>query len=141
MNYFSLKVITPEHTVYDHHAVSLTFPTGEKEQLTILPNHQPLITTVGIGELRILDTEKKEHIFFVNNGVLHIHDAGEIVILVDESESVHEISIDLAEKAYERAQMLKDKKMDQEEIDFAKVEALIERELGRVTIARKYRKI
>lgn len=139
MKQLSVKVITPERVMYSGDVVSISVPTTDGE-LTILPNHQPIITTIGLGELHMIDTDTQRHAFFVHDGSLHVNEQGEVSILVDESESVSDISLQLAEEAYERARQLKEKAIEQHDVDFARFEALIERELGRVKIARKYRK-
>ncbi len=136
---FTVKVVTPEKVVYEHLVYSVTLPTDSGE-ITLLPNHQSVITTVTTGEMKILDDKNHQEIFFVDTGVAHFDDTNTLVILIDQSESVHEIDIDHAQKAYERARQLKEQAITEQEVDFARFESLIERELGRVKIARKYRK-
>lgn len=136
---FTVKVVTPEKVVYEHLVYSVTLPTDSGE-ITLLPNHQSVITTVTTGEMKIIDDKNHQEIFFVDTGVAHFDDTNTLVILIDQSESVHEIDIDHAQKAYERARQLKEQAITEQEVDFARFESLIERELGRVKIARKYRK-
>ncbi len=136
---FTVKVVTPEKVVYEHLVYSVTLPTDSGE-ITLLPNHQSVITTVTTGEMKILDDKNHQEIFFVDTGVAHFDDTNTLVILIDQSESVHEIDIDHAQKAYERAHQLKEQAITEQEVDFARFESLIERELGRVKIARKYHK-
>lgn len=136
---FTVKVVTPEKVIYEHLVYSVTLPTDSGE-ITLLPNHQSVITTVTTGEMKILDDKNHQEIFFVDTGVAHFDDTNTLVILIDQSESVHEINIDHAQKAYERARQLKEQAITEQEVDFARFESLIERELGRVKIARKYRK-
>lgn len=136
---FTVKVVTPEKVVYEHLVYSVTLPTDSGE-ITLLPNHQSVITTVTTGEMKIVDNKNHQEIFFVDTGVAHFDDTNTLVILIDQSESVHEIDIDHAQKAYERARQLKEQAITEQEVDFARFESLIERELGRVKIARKYRK-
>lgn len=136
---FTVKVVTPEKVVYEHLVYSVTLPTDSGE-ITLLPNHQSVITTVTTGEMKILDDKNHQEIFFVDTGVAHFDDTNTLVILIDQSESVHEIDIDHAQKAYERARQLKEQAITEQEVDFARFESLIERELGRVKIARKYHK-
>lgn len=136
---FTVKVVTPEKVVYEHLVYSVTLPTDSGE-ITLLPNHQSVITTVTTGEMKIIDDKNHQEIFFVDTGVAHFDDTNTLVILIDQSESVHEIDIDHAQKAYERARQLKEQAITEQEVDFARFESLIERELGRVKIARKYHK-
>lgn len=49
---FTLSVVTPEGAVLETAATSVVFPAYDGEY-GILPNHAPLVTLVGIGELRL----------------------------------------------------------------------------------------
>ena len=51
---FHLNVLTPEKTIYDGAAVSLTAP-GEAGYLGILANHAPLVTTLVAGKVVFKD--------------------------------------------------------------------------------------
>ncbi len=136
---FTVKVVTPEKVVYEHIAKSVTLPTGAGE-VTILANHQPIITTITTGEMKIINDTNHSEIFFIDTGVAHFDNMNSLIILIDQSEMVHEINIDHAEQAYERARQLKDQAITNQEEDFARFESLIERELGRIKIAKKYYK-
>ncbi|HEX2251896.1 MAG TPA: ATP synthase F1 subunit epsilon [Thermoanaerobaculia bacterium] len=49
---FHLSVVTPEGSVLDTEALSVVFPSYDGEY-GILPNHAPLLSLLGIGELRV----------------------------------------------------------------------------------------
>jgi F0F1-type ATP synthase epsilon subunit len=61
----------------------------------------------------------------------------EVVVLLERSESVEDLDHERAEEALARARQLKDEQGD--DVDFSLFEGLIEKELNRVKIAKKYR--
>lgn len=138
MKHFLVKIITPEKIMYEHNIVSATFPTPDGE-ITILPDHEPLIAAISSGELRAQDEQGEVEAFFAAGGVARMHE-NELVVLLDQLESVKGLNVDHAEEAYERARKLKDDAGKMQALDFARFEALLERELGRVRVARKYRR-
>lgn len=138
MKHFLVKIITPEKVMYERSIVSATFPTPDGE-VTILPDHQPLIAAISSGELRVQDEQGRVEAFFADTGVARMQE-NELVVLLDRLESVSTLTIDHAEGAYERARKLKDDAGKMQALDFARFEALLERELGRVRVARKYKR-
>ena len=55
MSTLNFKIVTPEKTVYENNGVlqiSLPTMTGE---ITVLPNHIPLVTVLKAGELKLKD--------------------------------------------------------------------------------------
>ena len=57
MNKLHFQIITPDKIAYDDEIDSLTLPTTEGE-ITILPNHIPLVTAVKPGEIMIRKDQK-----------------------------------------------------------------------------------
>ena len=53
-----LQIITPEKTVFDDEVDQVSLPTS-KGQITILPQHVGLVTTIEPGDLIYKKAEKK----------------------------------------------------------------------------------
>lgn len=67
--------------LYDGEAESLTVP-GAAGEMTILGHHEPLITTLKAGEIRLRTSkEGAPQIFQVTQGVLEVSPQGATVIL------------------------------------------------------------
>jgi F-type H+-transporting ATPase subunit epsilon len=118
--------------------VTLTSTSGV---ITILPGHIPLISSIKAGELSI----KKDGLstpFAVFKGVVHVKEISsgttEIVVLVDRSEKAEEIDLSRAEESYTRAKTAMEEERESD-IDFARFEGLIEKELNRIRVSKKYR--
>lgn len=136
-HFFTAHIVTPERTMYSGAIISASVPT-ESGVIAIRSHHQPLFGVMRAGELIIKDIDGNTHQFAVDNGVVH-HDANNVLtILADRSEEVQAIDIDRAEAAYARARQLKTDAHNEEEVDYARFQALIDKELNRIKIGRKY---
>lgn len=130
-----LKIITPEKILYQEMVSGVSFQTMEGE-ITVMPDHLPIISAVKPGELRIKKGKNVEY-FSITRGVAEV-DGKNIVILVDAAERAEEIDEKRAEEARKRAKdIMSQKKVDEEA--YADAVAHLERAISRVKIARKRR--
>jgi F-type H+-transporting ATPase subunit epsilon len=53
-----LEIITPEKSLFTGEVTSVKFP-GMNGEFEILNNHAPIISTLGKGEIRVINNEKK----------------------------------------------------------------------------------
>lgn len=133
------KIATPERVVYENKIFQISVPTTSGE-ITILPNHVPLVSILQAGELKIKDKDG-EHVVAVSAGFLEIKPDNEVVILADNAERAEEIDIDRAEQARQRAIQQMEKAKAEEDIDYAKLQSVLEREMNRVRVGRKYKNL
>lgn len=131
-------IVTPERTVYSQDVLEVTVPTGGGE-ITILPNHIPLVSTVTTGELRAKLSDGTIHPFAVSSGIVEVQPSSKVVILADRSELATEIDLERAQEAYKRAEEAMKSLSNQADVDYARFEALMSKELNRVNIAKKWR--
>lgn len=75
-----LTVAKVDEVLFKGEAASL-WCTGAMGDLTILPHHAPLVTTLKAGFLKIVDSEGQETSIPVTDGVLEVADNEAIVIL------------------------------------------------------------
>ncbi len=131
----NFQLVTPERTVLSEELDSLSCPTT-LGQITILPNHIPLVANIVPGEL-IAKVDNKQHFIHVAGGFIEIRPGNEVIALADAAEHHDEIDIQKTEEAVERAKKaMKEKSMSSEE--YAKVAATLQRSLTRLNIARKH---
>ncbi|KKQ40590.1 MAG: ATP synthase epsilon chain [Candidatus Magasanikbacteria bacterium GW2011_GWA2_37_8] len=133
------KIATPEKVVYENEIEQVSVPTMDGE-ITILPNHIPLVSVLKAGELRIKD-KNGEQIMAVSGGFLEMRGNNELIILADNAERAEHIDIDRAEEARKRAETEMEKAKAGEDADFARLQAMIDRELNRIKIGKKYKNI
>ncbi len=133
------KIVTPEKSIYENEIFQVTIPTMDGE-ITVLPNHIPLVSVLKAGELKFKDKDG-EHQMAVSGGFLEVRGKNEIVILADHAERVDEIDMARAEEARKRAEEQMKNIKNVQDVDFAKLQAIMDRELNRLRVAKKYRKL
>ncbi|MBU1131963.1 ATP synthase F1 subunit epsilon [Patescibacteria group bacterium] len=131
----NLKIVTPEKVVLRDEADSITLPTMEGE-ITILPNHIPLIAVLVPGEIQVR-MGKNVKFMAVSGGFIEVLST-KVVVLADTAERSEEIDIRRAEEAIKRAQELKEKRMVDAR-EFAMLSAKIEKEFARIRVGRRRR--
>jgi F-type H+-transporting ATPase subunit epsilon len=134
-----IKIVTPEKVVYENEVFQVSIPTMSGE-ITVLKNHIPLVSVMKAGELRIKDKSGEVHLA-VSGGFVEVRGNNEIVLLSDYAERVEEIDVQRAEEARKRAEEQMKQAKNIENVDFAKLQALIDRNMNRIRIARKYRSL
>lgn len=135
-----LKIITPEKLILEEVVDSVVVPTKQGE-LTILPDHVPLISELSSGD--IVATSEGENIpMAVVGGFIEIKkekDTTVCAILADFAEHVVDITQEAIDKARTRAEELKKQMENKEVVDFEYFAAELERSLTRVKIADKWK--
>lgn len=134
-----LKIITPERVVYESEIYQVTLPTQAGE-ITILPNHRSYIASLKPGEIITKEENSDEGISLaVAGGFIEFHD-NNLVVLADEAQMADEINIEEVEKAKKRAEDIKNRVIQTDDMEYAKVAALLEIELAKLKVAQKYLK-
>lgn len=132
-------IATPNGVIYDKKAVSITIPT-ESGIITVLDEHQPMISLLKAGEIIINEEyNNNEFLLSVSTGLLEIQPESHIYIMADTAERAEDIDIKLAEDAMLKAKKELEKSDHIEDVDFARLQAMIDKELARITVGRKYR--
>ena len=133
----SFTITTPERVVYETSAESISLPTVQGE-ITILPNHIPLVAIVAPGAITVRKNNKEEYLS-VSGGFITVRPGIKVTMLADTAEKAEELTIEAIEKAREQARkMLTQTRVVDEEL-FTSAAAALERELARLKVARKHR--
>jgi len=135
MEKINFKITTPEKVVFKDEVDSITLPTTTGE-ITILPNHLPLISVLKAGEILIKKNEQ-EFSMSVSGGFVEVLST-KVVVLADSAERSEELDITRAEQALQRAKDLREKK-NVDVREFGALTAQIEKEMARVKVGRKFR--
>lgn len=135
-----LKVVTPDKVITDEVVDSVSLPTTSG-MITVLNKHTPLVSTIKSGEM-IIRKGGSGVGYSVYKGLVnvrpHMKGITEVVVLLERGEMVEELDVERAEKALARAEKILEEKED--DADFSLFEGLVEKELNRVKIAKKYRR-
>lgn len=140
MSKISLKIVTPEKIIYQNDQVDqVSIPTSTGE-ITVLPNHIPLVSILQSGEM-VFKENGQENFFAISGGFLEVKEHSEVLILADNVERAHEINIEKAEAAKTKAEAQMRELHNREDVDFARLQAVIDREANRLRVGNKYRKL
>jgi F-type H+-transporting ATPase subunit epsilon len=135
MNTFKLKLIEPQGVIYETEAISVSLPTPEGE-ITVLPNHEPLISLLSPGEIK-MKINGKVHVLATEGGVVEIED-NSVKILADSAEDIDSLDQLKIEEAKKHAEHLLANAED--DVDYADALAHLEKQLAMLNIAKRRKK-
>ncbi len=138
-NIIKFEIVTPERTVLKEKIVQLSVPTKQGE-ITILPNHIPLISTLMAGVLEIVKEDGKSEVMSVSGGFIEVM-KDKIVILADTAEMAEEIDLARVEDARKRAEEAKFDVRHSDQERFANISAKMAKELARTRAVKKWKRI
>ena len=130
----SLTITTVEREVLSLTDVTrITIPTTDG-QITVLPGHVSLMGALGMGEVIVVRDTGEQQILFVDGGMLQVAN-DTVELLANMAERADEIDEAKVEEAKRRAEkLLEERPLD---VDLAKVEASLQREIARLKLKSK----
>jgi len=131
------EIVTQDRLLYEGLADIVVAP-GTTGEMGILPNHAPLLTTLGYGVLRVRHAGREEA-YTVAGGVMEVQ-PGVVTILADVGENVAEIDIARAEASRARAEELLKQGAPRDTDTYLALEAALRRSNLRLEAARRYRR-
>lgn len=130
---FQLDIVTPARTVYSGEVQSFTAP-GVVGNFQVLFNHAPLLSAIGIGEIKVVDA-KGTHLHFATSGGFVEVKTNKVILLAESAEGEEEINLERAEKSKRRAEERLASK--QSDLDFERSRIALLRSINRLKIASK----
>jgi len=131
----NLEVVTPKGAIVSEEVDIVTAP-GFAGEFGVLANHAPFLSTIKIGTLRYKKDGTEEELM-VSGGFCEVSN-NKITFLVESAERGHEIDVDRALQAKERAEKrLLQTKEQLAKIDRTRAEAAMQRALARLKIAQR----
>ena len=130
-------IVTQERTVFSGEVDSVNIP-GSEGRMGILPNHTPLLTTLGFGEV-IVRTHGEEEYFAIGGGFAEIQ-PDHVIILADSAEHAAEIDLQRAEEAREEAKKLMEEGVPEDPERYAQIRASLQRAQVRLDVGRRRRR-
>lgn len=101
MNNYSLDIVTPTSTVFSGTVQSFSAP-GSVGGFQVLFNHAPLLSGIGIGELKVVDETGKHFRYSTSGGFVEVRN-NKVIVLAETAERSDLIDKDRALRAKERA--------------------------------------
>ena len=131
-----LDIVTPERLVYSDEVDEVVVP-GSLGELGILPHHAPLLTTLGLGELRIRKGGSEES-FAIIGGFLQVR-PDRAVVMAETADMAAEIDLERAEEARHEAERALEAGFV-EPADLAIARAALQHALLRIRVAERRRR-
>jgi len=128
---FKLEIVTPRKVVYNGSVVSFTAP-GTVGSFQVLHNHAPLLSSIGIGQIKIVDDRGQALRYATSGGFVEVRE-NHVVTIAETAERSDEIDVDRAKAAFERATKLLEEKRPG--TDFVRARAALTRAVNRLKIA------
>jgi len=128
-----LEIVTPEKLAYRDQVDEVLVPSADG-QLGILPHHTPLITTLGVGELRIRKGSSEEY-FAIVGGFLQVR-PDKVVVMAETADIASEIDLERAQQARKDAEAALSSAYV-EAADVAAARAALDRALVRIRVAER----
>ena len=135
----NFEIVTPERVVLKEQVSQVTAPTKQGE-ITILPNHIPLVASLMPGVIEVVKTDGTREVMSISGGFIEVL-KDKVVILADTAERAEEIDVKRVEEARRMAeQTIKEmRKYDQK--SFTDVSARIAKELARTRAVKRWKRI
>ena len=128
----NLEITSPEKIVFSGNVTSVIVP-GTKGSFEVLVNHAPILSTLEIGEIKILTPNSEVKYCTTSGGTIEVLD-NKILILADAVEMIEDIDVDRAKNAKDRAEKRLSEK-DNKEIDIQRAVAAKKRAENRLKVA------
>jgi F-type H+-transporting ATPase subunit epsilon len=131
-----LEIVTPERLAYSDTVDAVVLP-GSEGELGVLPHHAPLISTLGVGELRIRKGGAEES-FAIVGGFLQVR-PDKVVVMAETADMASEIDLERAQEARREAERVLETGFH-EGADLSAARAALQQALLRIRVAeRRYR--
>jgi len=141
MKQLKLKIITPEELILEEMVDQVSLPTNLGE-ITILPDHIPLITNLSSGDIVAVSNGESIPMAVVG-GFLEIKKDEEgitnVAVLADFAEHLSSLTDEAIEEAKNKADELRKQMENKEHVDYEHFATELERLITRLKIADKWR--
>lgn len=128
-----LEIVTPERQAYSDEVDAVYCP-GTEGEFGVLPHHAPMLSTLGVGELRIQKGGNEEY-FAIAGGFVQVR-PDKVMVMAELADLSSEINLEAAEEARNEAERAIQQGFD-EPVDLARARVAMERALLRIRVAER----
>jgi F-type H+-transporting ATPase subunit epsilon len=129
-----LEIVTPERLAYSDTVDAVNLP-GVEGELGVLPHHAPLVTMLGVGELRIRKGGAEES-FAIVGGFLQVR-PDRVVVMAETADLASEIDLEKAQEARREAERTLEGTAPTDAVDLAAARAQLQQALLRIRVAER----
>jgi F-type H+-transporting ATPase subunit epsilon len=99
-----VEIVSKERKLFEERNASMVVIPAAEGEMGVLPNHAPVLTTLGFGELIVRKGNAEER-FAIYGGVVDVR-PGKVTVLAEMAESSFDLDLEAIEAARERAARL-----------------------------------
>jgi F-type H+-transporting ATPase subunit epsilon len=129
-----LEIVTPERLAYSDTVDAVNLP-GIEGELGVLPHHAPLVSMLGLGELRIRKGGVEES-FAIVGGFLQVR-PDKVVVMAETADMASEIDLETAQHAKREAEQALEGAARPDAVDLAAARASLQHALLRIRVAER----
>jgi F-type H+-transporting ATPase subunit epsilon len=129
-----LEIVTPERLAYSDTVDAVVLP-GSEGELGVLPHHAPLVSMLGVGELRVRKGGTEES-FAIVGGFLQVR-PDKVVVMAETADMASEIDLGKAQEARQDAERMLAESGYTEGADLAMARATLQQALLRIRVAER----
>jgi F-type H+-transporting ATPase subunit epsilon len=130
-----IEIITPQKTIHSGQAVSISLP-GSLSPFQVLYNHAPIISSLDIGLVKIIDSNQNKLFFATSSGFAEVR-KNKISVLVENA--VEAGSIDIAKETESLKKAQEQIKVTKDPDESSALAALINETQNKIRAAEKLR--
>ncbi len=134
-----LSIVTAQRTVLERDDVTKLIVPAAEGQITILPSHAALMSSLSIGEMVVVTPQGSDSLA-IHGGFIQVVD-DEVSVLADAAAAVEQIDLERAEAARERAERrLQGRDQDlRSGVDVLRAQLSMQRAMARIKVVRRRR--
>jgi F-type H+-transporting ATPase subunit epsilon len=129
-----LEIVTPERLAYSDTVDAVNLP-GIEGELGVLPHHAPLVSMLGVGELRIRKGGVEEA-FAIVGGFLQVR-PDKVVVMAETADMASEIDLETAQQAKRAAEQALEGGARTDAVDLSAARAALQHALLRIRVAER----
>ncbi len=99
-----VEIVSKERKVFDEPNASMVLIPAAEGEMGVLPNHAPVLTTLGFGELVVRKGNAEER-FAIYGGLVDVR-PGKVTVLAELAESSFNLDLEAIEEARARASQM-----------------------------------
>ncbi|MEA2577993.1 MAG: F-type H+-transporting ATPase subunit epsilon [Chloroflexota bacterium] len=128
-----LEIVTPERLAYSDEVDAVVLP-GSEGEMGVLPHHAPLVSTLGVGELRFRKGGTEES-FAIVGGFVQVR-PDRVVVMAETADMASEIDLERAQEARREAERTLESGYH-EGVDLSAARAALQQALLRIRVAER----
>jgi len=128
----NIEIVTPQKVVFSGKAQSVTLP-GSLAPFQVLYNHAPIVSSLDLGIIRIVDENNKKLFYASNSGFAEVS-KNNVSILVEKADFAGDISI---EEVKQDLNEYREKLKTIDKVHFEEIKIKIKELENRLTVVQK----